>query len=447
MIKKRSASLLTMLLIILMISGCATNQATNSTSSETPNPAVNDAKPAAQTPVELLVYGNVNHNASDFDNFFLAPIKKKYPYISMKLIMKDDVKPEELLASGTTPDIIYDSPPGLVNLQDLDMIMELDDYVKKFNVDISQYEPTAIDMVRLYHPSGKLLAIPLYLNFSALFYNKDLFNKFAVPFPKDGMSWDEAIDLARKVTRTSDGVDYRGLDPGVLITVSGQLTLSLANAKTGKAELNTDGWKKAFQFMENLYGIPGNRPDIKQRTNVGVRDSFFKSQNLAMMADWGINSVGQLGELYDKGVIMNWDMASLPYFKDKPGISRKVDAHLLMLSKSSKHKDDAFQVIKELTSKEVETMAAEEGQLPSLTDPAILRNYGKNLPVLKGKNMNVILNYKSAKQFVPTLFDPPTQTAVNTAYNQVYTGQKDINTALREAEEAANKAIAEMKSK
>jgi hypothetical protein len=36
---------------------------------------------------------------------------------------------------------------------------------------------------------------------------------------------------------------------------------------------------------------------------------------------------------------------------------------------------------------------------------------------------------------------------VANAFNQVIGGQKDVNTALREAEEAANKKIAELKSK
>jgi multiple sugar transport system substrate-binding protein len=262
------------------------------------------------------------------------------------------------------------------------------------------------------------------------------------------MTWDDALELARKVTRFSDGMQYYGVDPGLITEASGQLTLGFADPKTDKAVINSEGWKRMFQFMENVYTVPGNRPD-KARTNpVAFRDAFLKTKNLAMYSDWGIFSIGNFTDLYNKGTPMNWDMTSMPTFKEAPGVGRKIDAHLLNLTTVGKHKDDAFQVINYLLSDESELANSKAGRLPAILSPEVRKQFGVDVPALKGKNTNVIAKYKPAPQYVPSLYEATTKKAVQDAYYiDVYTGKKDINTALRDAEEKANQDIATQKGK
>ncbi|MCC2684615.1 MAG: family 1 extracellular solute-binding protein [Paenibacillaceae bacterium] len=422
-----------------ILSGCSSKRA---------EPLESKGQGLTSEPLELIVYGNANKSPTDFDDFFVNPVKKKYPNITLKLIDKaTGGQPDKFIASGEMPDILYDSPPGILFYQDLDMIEDMGPYIKKYPVDFQRFDPTVIDMLKAYG-KGKIFALPLLINFSALFYNKDIFDKFAVPYPKDGMTWDDAIDLVRKVSRSSDGVQYYGLDTGVVSAVSGQMSLGFVDPATDKATFNTDGWRKLFQFMQDMYSVPGNHPDKPRNNNTLQRDAFIKSKTLAMSADWGINAIGQFTDLYNQGISMNWDMATLPYFKETPGVSRKIDAHLLYLSKGSKHKDDAFQIINYLINDENELLNAKAGRLPSIVNPEIRKQFGTDVPALKGKNMNVIYNYKAAKQFTPTSYDQIATNAVTSAYyNSVYSGDKDINTALREAQEAADKAIAEQKNK
>ena len=78
-----------------------------------------------------------------------------------------------------------------------------------------------------------------------MYYNKDLFDRFGVPYPKDGMTWDEVYALAQKVTRTEGGVAYKGFAfQDFYLFTANQLSLSFVDGKTEKSVVNSDGWKK-----------------------------------------------------------------------------------------------------------------------------------------------------------------------------------------------------------
>jgi ABC-type glycerol-3-phosphate transport system substrate-binding protein len=48
---------------------------------------------------------------------------------------------------------------------------------------------TATDLNQVASDDGWLVGIPFTQQFSALYYNKDIFDKFGVSYPKDGMTW------------------------------------------------------------------------------------------------------------------------------------------------------------------------------------------------------------------------------------------------------------------
>src|SRR5690606_19838385 len=70
-------------------------------------------------------------------------------------------------------------------------------------------EPAALDMIQKVS-DGKVTALPMYINQHILFYNKDIFDKFAVDYPHNHMTWDELYETAKSLTRTDGGVNYLG---------------------------------------------------------------------------------------------------------------------------------------------------------------------------------------------------------------------------------------------
>jgi multiple sugar transport system substrate-binding protein len=420
----------------IAIAGCS------GSGEEAPDAQGVSATPAAKSsnePINLTVYQRfANITDAEFEQFFVQPIKRKYPHITLSLVRNGKgTAIEELLASGSVPDLFF-LDNDITTFKKLDIAYDLTDAVKTSKLDLSKFDAAAIDAIKKYSGEGKLLALPFSLNWFGLFYNKDIFDKFNAPYPKDKMTWEDITELARRTTRYEANVQVFGLDPRTPSYVAGGLSLPIVDPATNKALVNTDAWKRVLQMMKGIYDIPGNTPD---KSVYGTAPLFFQNRVIGMYAYWGIGVVNQLEELQKKGNPMNWDMVTTPNFKEALGTGQAVNIHNLMISRASKHKEQAFQIVQELLSEEVQTLAVRSARMSSLTKLQAQTIFGENLQTMQGKNKSGVVAVKSAKLPNPTEYDSRVQGIVNTKFTDVLYAGKDINTALREAEEDANKMI------
>ncbi|WP_028550690.1 extracellular solute-binding protein [Paenibacillus sp. UNC451MF] len=79
------------------------------------------------------------------------------------------------IAAGAVPDILLTGFYFIPNLSDLGIPLEIDDRIKQSGVDLSTFEPVALDALKGFR-DGKLVALPFYMGTTALFYNKDILN-------------------------------------------------------------------------------------------------------------------------------------------------------------------------------------------------------------------------------------------------------------------------------
>ncbi|MFB9750089.1 ABC transporter substrate-binding protein [Paenibacillus hodogayensis] len=408
-----------------------------------------ESKPeAAKAPVTLTLY---LHGAAltdnEFQRFFAEPVKKKFPHITLEFL-KDKANggtdPNELITAGTYPDMLYGSNTAVFAHKDLKWIADLSPYVKKEKVELSRVHPAIVETLGMYADrEGEMIGLPFVTNYAALFYNKDIFDKFGVGYPKDLMTWDQIMGLARLLTRTDAGTPYIGLDFTEPDRPGGQLSLPLVEPKTGNSVITSDGWKKIFGLLKQNYDIPGYiGPNNKWTYGL---NAFLKDRNLAMLPNWADGVIGPAEEFMLKGQPLNYDIAALPNFEDALGTGREVDMHLLMLCNQSKHKDEAFQVMSYMMSEEIQTIVAKAGRFPVLNLPELEKGFGADLGSLKGKNTAGIFKAKprnmhdNPNQFDRSIVKP----RLNDAAKAVALGQKDINTALRDAQELADKQMAD----
>jgi multiple sugar transport system substrate-binding protein len=82
------------------------------------------------------------------------------------------------------------------------------------------------------------------------------------------------------------------------------------------------------------------------------------------------------------------------------------------------------------------------GRFPILQNKAIQDEFGKNIPYLQGKNLKAIFLTQPAAPVPPSKDGAAGQAISQEAFKKVMNGT-DINSALREADEALNKKIAE----
>jgi multiple sugar transport system substrate-binding protein len=108
--------------------------------------------------------------------------------------------------------------------------------------------------------------------------------------------------------------------------------------------------------------------------------------------------------------------------------------------------NEAFKVINYLTTKEVEMLASRGGRVTSLSDKEVQQSYGAELSTLKGKHLDAIFKTKPAKLQYPSEYNDIVMDQLNAAFKSVNLNSQDINTALRTAQEAANKTIQEKRA-
>ncbi|AFH63042.1 ABC transporter substrate-binding protein [Paenibacillus mucilaginosus K02] len=427
---RRSAVLLSVL--ALPLSGCAGSA----------DREAEQAQPQAKAeaaPVELTfyTYGNTLTN-TEFEQFFAAPVRQAHPHITLKRITPPpETTPEELLSSGTLPDLIYTSDGSYTRFTTLGAVEDLYGLVQKHGFDLSRLKPVLTESIRSYSGKGELVALPFSHNLSILYYNKDIFDKFGVPYPPaEGLTWDQALELGKQLTRSEDGIRYIGIDPGGPAQVARSLSLPLIDPQSGRVALQSAGWSKVFSTLKQAYEIPGFvGPEGKFSYD---KDTFMKDQTLAMRVSYLANMIGPLEELRKEGRELNWDLAPPPYYEE-PKVSGSI--HSLLISKHSRHKDEAFAVIATALGDEVQRKAARNGRVPSIHKPELQQEYGADIEVLQGKNLGSVFKVEPRQVTSPSEYDAEAGKWLTKAAEDLALNGTDVNTVLRKAQEGAGKEI------
>lgn len=423
------------LLSLLVVSGC-----NNSGGGTGAAPKAEENANKMKDPVTLTIY-NGQPNAMNFDALGITEaVKKKFPNVTLNIMLRDTAKNQDykdLIASGLLPDIIYESASFTVDrIIQNEFQLDLQDLVKKNSFNLQQFEPSVLGQTQFASGDGKVYGFPFSMNRYALFYNKDLFDKFGVAYPKDGMTWDEIYELAKKVTRVDQGITYMGFatTPGNMM-LNNQLSLAPLDVKEDKAAINTDGWKKLFDNLKRFYEIPNN--NLVASSEVAKGSIAMALDSHPLMINWA-----------KANQTMNWDVVSLPSLPEKPGIGLKPATLALFVTQTSKYKDEAFQVVSYLVSEELQTMLSKQGVGTPLANSAVKKVFGQDVAELKDKNTGAFYYYKDAP---PSAMRAVGLTNVNVDFSKPFAdminNKTDVNTTLRQFEEQVNKNIETAKKK
>ena len=425
----RKAQSLCLAVLAIAVAGCGKDAKPMERSGEGTEKA--DAEPVTLT---FFTEGNSAILAETIEQL----VHKKFPHLTLKTIKSGKgTTIEDLLSSGATPDLISYSLGGLYKMKDYGLMSDLSEPMKKYGVDLNAFAAGVAETVKSYSEDGNIMLLPFELNNNVLFYNTGIFDRFGVPYPKDGMTWEQVYDIAKLVTKADGAVQYKGFQiEGINLVYKNQMGQPFINPRTLKAEVNTDSWKRWVETMASFYQIPGNQLTENYKIN------FLKSQNLAMTS--GPNFLTEIPDAAAKG--LNWDVVSLPRFKGMEDTGSQMNAPYYVIPPSSKHKDAAFQIIKHMLSDEVQTIMARQGRIPIVKNEAVRNQYAQDLQGMEGKNIAAFFKDTIGRPAPATRYDAIAKTAVNSAFSKVGAGQLDVNTSLRQAEEEINKQIeAELK--
>ncbi|WP_284638252.1 ABC transporter substrate-binding protein [Paenibacillus silviterrae] len=431
--KKQTVSAL-LVSFTLALTGCnaATQAPVESTASEGIPKLGND-------PVTVKIFASTGmFSDEEFARYLAEPVKKKYPQISVERINSGGQKIQDLITAGEIPDI-YASYPGPMGnaLAEYKMLYNIEPLIKKYRFDTGRFSDEALQTLKIAGGQDFLPGLPAYTNTFALFYNKDIFDKFGVPYPKDGMFWDEVAELAKKFNRMENGAMYRGVFPDGIGRIQQQLSIPFADFTANKSLVNTEQWREAFQIWGSLFKMPGLTEGDFKVPNAGKNQTAFAGGTLAMIA-----SHSNLLNTLKKTEGVNWDMVTYPQHRKAPGIGQRMDSPILSITEQSKVKDAAFLVLDTLLSDEVQTEMMRGGRMTVLKDEKLKGEFAKGLKEFEGKNLSVMTKLKFAVmtpfRYLP---DGDVDKILAKAFNAYIVDEKDLNTALREADEEMNKLI------
>lgn len=389
--------------------------------------------------VKLAAGGGV-FSEEEFKRYVIDPVKKKYPQITVERINTSSSKLSGLIAAGTIPDILTNYPgPMSSNLKTYGLLYNMEPLIDKFNFNINRFSSEAIQTVRIAGGQDYLAGLPVYTNAFALFYNKDIFDKFAMDYPQDGLYWDEVAELGRQLTRMDDGILYRGIFPEGIGRIQQQLSIPFADFTTDESLLLNESWQEAFQIWGSLFKIPQLTEGDFLVPNAGNNQEAFLNGKLAMIA-----SHSNLLTTLRSEARINWDMVIYPQHRKAPGIGQRLDSPIMSVTEPSKVKDAAFAVIETILSDEVQIDMMRNGRMSVLKDEQIKHEFGKGMEDLAGKNVTAMTKLKFAVmtpfEYLP---DGDVDKVLRDAFNAYIIEEKDLNTALREADEQMNLLIQE----
>jgi multiple sugar transport system substrate-binding protein len=430
------------LLLVAGTLGCSSSKSDSSpTSGDKETPKAEKGFDYNQTATLTMFNGTVS---PDYYKSYVEPhIKKKFPNVTIEHLNPADKGNaiDDLIAAKKFPDIYLTATNGIASLMDKGLLTNIDPIVKTNKIDLSVFEEPMLQSIRGISPKGELLGLPWTYGSTALFYNKDIFDRYGVAYPKDNMSWDspELKDMVVKLNRPQDGISGIMFNLGNMLGQN-QLSQPFVDPKTGKTYLQSDNFKRIIDTFAGLYKAGGSVP--KDDFDSSGQKAFITKRNVAI---WAGNAVyPALIDLQKKGEGFNWDIVSLPTFKEAPGVGTQYFGAVWLASAANGKQELATQIISQLTSAEVQIEGGGLIRFPTLKDPAVKAALGKGEKFLEVKNMKALQINKIPPATTPTLYDSTATSNLTSKAVEVIRDGKDTNTALREAAEAADKKIAEL---
>lgn len=334
---------------------------------------------------------------------------------------------EEYAAAGIVPDIIVMGGNDLTDNYIEAIIEPLDDLVDKHEFDLSVINKDIIDTIRATGDNGELLSIPNSNDSNILYYNKDIFDKFGVEYPEDGMTWEEAIELSGRVSGELDGVNYRGLDiRGAERYPLEQRGVNLTDPETGEVLLAQEPAVMMWLGLaEDIYNAAGNAvPEDSDALGDFMSGTLAMALSSPQFMRWGI----------PEDRIEHVDFASGPIWSDMDGETAPAMSHYhWVINKYSENKDAAFKVLMEYVSEETQLQLTRGGQeMTILAEDDIKLQFGADLDRYDGKNVGAIFaNSPTAPPESKSKYDK----YVKLSLFDYIQGDADANTFLREAAE------------
>lgn len=274
-------------------------------------------------------------------------------------------------AAGEVPDIIFMESTRLPSFVEKNALLSFNELIKDDkDINLNEFYPVSVEMSKY---KDQLFGLPNDLAIIAMYYNKDLFDQAGIPYPKAGWTWNDLINIGKKLTidKEGNGVPQQyGLthyDWEIAVYQNnGNLVDNVAHPT--KSTFNTPRVIEALNFVNDLYTKYKICPTPGQQVqNLDVNEMFFQGRAAMIIAGhWMVPK-------FRKITAFKWDVVVLPKGKKMAGLAY---GSCFSIPKASKHPQEAYRLIKYLTGiKGQEILVADGFSVPALKSIANSKTY------------------------------------------------------------------------
>lgn len=251
-----------------------------------------------------------------------------------------------LVASNLMPDVIFINNLNLKLYTDAKKIEPLNNYIEKSSsLKKNDFIEQSFSPVTY---NDNIYVLPRDISNLVIYYNKNLFQNYNVPFPKNDWTIQNFLQLAQKLTidKNSDGQNDIwgfGFEENSLFWLPFLMSNGGGILKDSSSLLlNSENSKKSLQFysdLKNKYKVTPQKEDKASLTN----SQLFLQEKLAM------HICGKWCSLtYQNNATFDWDVINFP--NGANGSKVPIDISGWAISSQSKNKQLAWEFIEFLSS-------------------------------------------------------------------------------------------------
>jgi len=297
---------------------------------------------------------------------FLADFAKKYPKIGVpKVIHLGSFaywdKFQVLKSSEKLPDVFYMGAEELRSHKD--QLLDLTGLIKRdaAEVNVDDFYKVPFNAFSI---DGHQYGIPKDFSTLVLYYNVDLFKKYGVNMPTDAWTWTDLLNAANQLTiRKGNSVSVYGFQVETwaswlpaFVWANGGEYMDKANKKwlLGKAPYLQRN-AEAYQFLADMMNKYKVAPDPMTKKGMGGEGAFAAGR-VAMCAygRWAVLRFKKINSF-------KWRVAELPRSPKTGKRASTVFATSYAIYKKTQKQEDAWTLVKYLTSKKGQLGVAKSG--------------------------------------------------------------------------------------
>ncbi len=382
---KRILSVLCAALMITTVTvGCNNNNDGNGNEDEVKK--TEEGQESEKTQINFVLW---DYSEDTYDHAMVKTFEEQNDSYEVKVTSapnKDyETKLTTMISGGSDVDVFLGKSNTVYpQLVDMGFGKDITEKVKD-EIDLEQFGTVLNNQ---YEIDGKYYGLPYRTNDWVLYYNKDIFDDAGVSYPTNDMTWEEARDLANKVT-SGEGVNkIYGIGfqpkPGFILPM---MVGNIPDFKIYESDLS--GLLKPLEYFNALQYEDKVLQEYAESKSMSQDQTYFFKGQIAMYynGSW----FGQM--LSDADLDFDWGIAKAPYWE---GTEQAVfvTSTPVMINADAKNEEGAFELLKFFVGEEGAKVMAEKKMIPSYQSEEVMKIYKENLK-LDDSSYEAVTNNKT----------------------------------------------------